>query len=384
MFKQSLATLAIGVFAATSPSLADAPAAVDVDYNDDSNWLCRPGGEDACDVDLTTTVVSSSGKTRVEKFKGNRKAQIDCFYVYPTVSLDTTPNSDMNAGDEERNVVLSQFARFASQCRTFAPLYRQITLTALRANLSGKPLAADRNLGYNDVLNAWRHYLANDNEGRGFVLIGHSQGAGVLTQLIQNEIDGKPIQQQLISAILMGTNLAVPKGADVGGAFKHIPLCKSDMQLGCAIAYASFRATAPPPAKTLFGRVPGVGMQAACTNPAALGGGKSLLYPYLSNRARGEGETPRWLPDKDIDTPFVSTPDLLTGECVNNEHGSYLEITVHSNPFDPRTDDIGGDVITNGKVQANWGLHLIDANLVMGNLIDVVSAQSRAYLNANK
>jgi hypothetical protein len=384
MFEQSLATLAFGVFVAISSSSADTTTAAAVDYNDGSNWLCRPDRDDACDVDLTATVVSSSGKTRVEKFKRNRKAQIDCFYVYPTVSLDITPNSDMNAGAEERSVVLSQFARFASQCRTFAPLYRQITLTALRANLSGKPLTADRTLGYNDVLNAWKHYLANDNNGRGFVLIGHSQGAGVLTQLIQNEIDGKPIQQQLISAILMGTNLAVPKGADVGGALKHIPLCKSDTQVGCTVAYASFRATAPPPAKTLFGRVPGAGMQAACTNPAALAGGKSLLYPYLSNLPRGEGEIPRWLSDKDIDTPFVSTPNLLTGECVSNEKGSYLEITVHGDPYDPRTDNIGGDVVTNGQVQTNWGLHLIDANLVMGNLMDVVSMQSKAYLTASK
>jgi hypothetical protein len=381
MFNQSFAALAIGVFAVTSPLFAETPQPA-IDYNEDDNWLCRPGRDDSCAADLTATVVSSSGKTRVEKFQSNRRAQIDCFYVYPTVSLDTTPTSDVVAGPEEHAVVVSQFARFASQCRTFAPLYRQITLTALRANLAGKPMTADRNLGYNDVLSAWNHYLANDNQGRGVVLIGHSQGAGVLTQLIRNEIDGKPIQRQLISAILMGTNLAVPKGADVGGAFKHIPLCKSDRQLGCAIAYASFRATSPPPANTLFGRAPGADMQSACTNPATLAGGKSLLNPYFSNRARGEGAIPVWLQDKTIDTPFVNTPSLLTGECVTNDKGSYLAITVHSDPNDPRTDDIGGDVISNGQVQANWGLHLIDANLVMGNLLEVVQAQANAYLKS--
>jgi hypothetical protein len=31
------------------------------------------------------------------------------------------------------------------------------------------------------------------------VLIGHSQGSGVLTQLMRNEIDGKPVQSKLIS-----------------------------------------------------------------------------------------------------------------------------------------------------------------------------------------
>jgi hypothetical protein len=48
-------------------------------------------------------------------------------------------------------------------------------LTALRANTAGKPIAADRTLGYNDVLDAWNYYVKNDNQGRGVVLIGHSQ-----------------------------------------------------------------------------------------------------------------------------------------------------------------------------------------------------------------
>ena len=44
------------------------------------------------------------------------------------------------------------------------------------------------------------------------VLVGHSQGSGVLTRLIKEQIDGKPVQGKLISAILMGTSLPVPKG----------------------------------------------------------------------------------------------------------------------------------------------------------------------------
>ena len=98
------------------------------------------------------------------------------------------------------------------------------TLAALRAGIGGSPIAGrSAPSAYTDVLDAWNHYLQHDNNGRGVVLIGHSQGSGVLTQLIRNEIDGKPVQSRLISALLLGTSLAVPKGKDVGGAFQNVP-----------------------------------------------------------------------------------------------------------------------------------------------------------------
>ena len=91
----------------------------------------------------------------------------------------------MVAGPEELSVIRAQFARFGSQCRVYAPLYRQVTLTALRAFMAGRPTTADRLLPYNDVLDAWNYYLEHDNNGRGVVLIGHSQGSFVLMDLIK-------------------------------------------------------------------------------------------------------------------------------------------------------------------------------------------------------
>ena len=295
----------------------------------------------------------------------------------------------MTPGPEELGVVRQQFARFASQCRVFAPMYRQFTLTALRAAATGTPLQADRALGYNDIKDAWNYYLQHDNNGRGVVLVGHSQGSGVLTQLIREEIDGKPAQSRLVSALLMGTNLAVPKGKDVGGAFKSVPVCRSASQTGCAIAYVSFRSTIPPPENSRFGRVQGENMMAACANPAALAGGSGELHAYLASGGRsivGSAAEPKpWVnPPKPIDTPFVSVPGLLTAQCVDNAKGSYLEITVHGDPADPRVDDISGDVMTNGQVNATWGLHLIDVNEAMGNLLDIVAQQARAFTTVKK
>jgi len=360
------------------------------DYSKDSAWLCRPGKADgnACGYDLTTTVVQANGKTSVESFKADPKAPIDCFYVYPTVSNDPGVVSDMNPGPEEVNVVKVQFARLGAKCRLFAPMYRQVTLTALRAGMGGKPMPGQndpkwRKLGYDDVVDSWNYYLKHDNHGRGVVLVGHSQGSGVLTQVIKNEIDGKPVQKQLISAILMGTRLPVAVGKDTG-LFEHIPLCRKPGQTGCAIAYASFRDTVPPPANSLFGKAPDAKSIAACTNPANLApGGKGAFHAYMSNTqiASSGAAVKEWVKGKpNPETPFISAPGLLTGQCVEKNGFSYLEVHVNADPADPRTDEITGDVVQNGQVNAAWGLHLIDANLAMGNLLDVVGAERAAYL----
>jgi hypothetical protein len=355
------------------------------DYGKDASWLCRPGRHDACDVDLATTVVAADGTLTREAWKTDSNAPVDCFYVYPTVSTDPGPNSDMTADPAELNVIHQQFARFGSVCRPYAPLYRQVTLAGLRRQMAGGGRAVlDRGLGYDDVRDAWNYYLEHDNKGRGVVLIGHSQGSYILAALIRQEIDGKPAQSRLVSAILMGTTIAVPRGKDVGGAFQHVPLCRSASQIGCVITYASFRSTVPPPDNTLFGKVPDPNLDAACTNPAALAGGSGELHAYLSTTGRtitGTSPPKPWVsPERPIETPWVSVPGLLTAKCASNEQATYLEVTVHGDPADPRVDDITGDIGANGQVLANWGLHLVDVNLAIGNLVDIVGRQAKAYV----
>ena len=65
---------------------------------------------------------------------------------------------------------------------------------------------------------------------------------------------------------------------------------------------------------------------------------------------------------------------------MTTDTASYLAITTNGDPADPRTDQIPGDVVANGQVMKDWGLHLIDAHVAMGDLIDVVAQQSKAYL----
>lgn len=355
------------------------------DYSDTANWLCLPARDDACAVDLTTTVVAADGSRTIERWTANPDPPVDCFYVYPTVSQDPTPTSDMLPGPGENGVVRSQLARFASQCRVFAPLYRQFTLAALRGALTPGDGAGegrrdlDRERGYRDVLDAWSYYLSEINGGRGVVLIGHSQGASILMRLIAEEIDGTPVQGRIVSAMLLGANVAVPRGRDVGGTFRQMPLCRSATETTCIVTYSTYRSTVRPGIAGLFGRVAGAGMIAGCTNPAALGGGEAELHAYLPTAGLGTGT--RWTTaGGPIETGFVSLPGLLTSECVQRVRFGYLEVTVHGDASDPRTDDIPGDVMIGGEPNRQWGLHLIDMAVAMGDLVDLVGRQAESYL----
>ena len=376
--RKSLGTLLITSASLFITGSVNAQEAAPNDYADASTWLCRPGQQDACAVDLSTTVVGADGSLSVEGWSSDPSAPIDCFYIYPTVSTDQNTNSDMTPDVAELRVIEQQFARFASVCRPYAPSYRQITLAGLMARFSGgdaRDLA--QGLAYNDVKDAFEHYLEYDNDGRGFVLIGHSQGSYILTRLIHDEIEGYPVQGQMISAFLLGSTVTVAAGQDTGGSFEDIPLCRSASQTGCVITYVSFRSTAPPPQNTLFGQALDPALSAACTNPAALGGGSSETHAYLSSGGAtiaGPRRTNPWVSSgAAIETPFVSVPGLLSAECTSNEHATYLEITVHGDPSDDRVDDIVGDITP------QWGLHLVDVNVAMGDLVGIVREQTTAW-----
>jgi hypothetical protein len=272
----------------------------------------------------------------------------------------------------------------------YAPMYRQITLPQLRARYtnvnppkSGTPQDAN-----NDVDDAWAYYLANYNKGRGVVLIGHSQGAGQLARMIAAHVDGQPVQQQMISAILLGNSVQVPKGKDVGGSFKSIPACKSADQTGCVISYSTFLDTVPPPEGSNFGRARSADMEAICTNPASLKGGvanspKAVFYTEQPlNKAVSYPSS--WLtPAKPIATRFVALPGLISTECVRKNGFHYLEVHVNADPKDPRADEIGGGVIRGGQLDAAWGLHNHDTSVGIGDLVDVVGKQSAAWRKAH-
>ena len=355
------------------------------DYSDPASWMCSPSGTD-CSDNGERVIVGADGS--LDPVQGLMVApEIDCFYVYPTISMDQSINSDLAPHDEEIWVMRNQAAPLSPACRVVAPIYRQVTIPGLGAMVGGADMDDGFGMAYGDVRAAWQHYLQHDNGGRGVILVGHSQGASHLNRLIREEIDPVPtVRDLIVAAYLAGSAVQVPIGEDVGGDFGNVPLCRAPDQVGCVVTWASFRATDPPPADSLFGSG-GEGTEAGCNNPAALAGGPAELQAYFPAHHGATilspgGTVEPWAdpavvdPETYAEFDWVEVPGLLSGECVSDGDFNYLEVTINADPSDPRVDDIPGNITP------QWGLHLADMNLVMGDLVALANTQGAAWLAA--
>jgi hypothetical protein len=357
--------------AASAPAQAQSPSPAP-DYSKDSAWLCLPGRADVCATPLATTALNPNGYGSVGKSAIAKDPPLDCFYVYPTVSRDQGLNSDLNVS-EEKAAVEVQFARFASVCRTFAPIYRQMTLGAVAAYSAGGNIDAAAKLAYGDVLAAWRNYLATRNHGRPFVLIGHSQGSVMLQQLIAQEIETKPaVAARMKLAIIPGFDVLVPQGRLVGGTFKKTPLCNRAGETDCVMSWTSFRVNNVPPEGAMFGIAGQPGMTVGCVNPAqpgATGWVPLDSYWYAQSSLPVPGGPIAWSTQGAPPTPFLRTEGLVSAKCINDGQRGYLWIRTNHKAGEKWTDRIGGEVGILGMFLPGWGMHLADMDEAQGDLI---------------
>ena len=345
---------------------ASAPAA--------TTWLCHPGmGHDPCQAGLRTTRISATGASEKAFTPPHAKRPpVDCFYVYPTVSDQARAIATKRIDPEECSIARYQVARYASTCRIYAPMYRQVTLRSLAG---GTLTAKQRAVGYRDVRAAWRDYLRHDNRGRGVILVGHSQGTFVLRQLVREEIDpSRAARRRLVAAVLLGGEVLVKRGGDAGGDFRHVRACRSADQLGCVIAFSTFDAT--PPADSVFGRSGSRRTQVLCTNPAALGGGAAPIaaiqpsVPFAPSTTLGAIVPQVGFPPFSAKTPWVEADGIYRAHCSKAGGVSVLRVAA-AKPGAPTLHALP---------DAAWGLHLVDANIALGNLVDVVSHQARRWV----
>jgi len=359
-------------------------------YSRPEAWLCLPSIDDICGSDHTTTAIYADGKIEETVAHKNPDPLIDCFYIYPTASLDMSANSDLVPdSEEELATAWAQVSRYNEVCDIYAPVYRQRTVPATSGLIEipaddsvGGPGTTGFEVAYEDVLDAFRHYIANSGELRGFVLVGHSQGTAMLTELIKREIDTSDLlRKRFIAAHLLG-------GAHISARadeFETISPCDQAHEIRCIVAYNTFFGSAPPSPESWFGRTwhhsswsissweelsweDAESSPSLCVNPKTFNAARAELTPLLP--------TDQTVKDAfEVTSPWVTYPGLVFGECIKDQVFGYLSVEIRSGSEDPRAAHIMS------QIDAQSGLHSLDVNIALGDLISTAKIQATSYLD---
>jgi hypothetical protein len=337
-------------------------------YDDPAMWLCRPDlPADACRKDLDATELRPDGSKVVVPFVPAASPNVDCFYVYPTVDVGMVPGNhdDFTDTTSMRELAHSQAARFGEVCRLYAPLYRQVTIAAyFEPHEQSEPRFA---LAFGDVLAAFRYYLAHADPSHKIVLLGHSQGAEMTIRLLRAVFDDDPaMRARLLVAMPLGGVADVPDDRPVGGTFAHLPLCTSADELGCVVAFRTYREghfaftwDGPPPK----------GHRTACVNPADVASNerRRLAGAVLPTRSKFRPNMPSI---EGATTPFLLVRNFYSAQCVDGKNGfRYLAVEADPAPGDRRSNPIYFDEVI---WRSQLGLHLLDFQLAQGDLIEMV------------
>lgn len=207
------------------------------DYADPASWAALPDRRDAADV-----------VPENDPF-GDRQgsAAVDVFYIHPTTyrggDFWNQPLADTTTNDwTDESVIARQAAVFNACCRVYAPRYRQATAGALAAAPAMRGLEAYE-FAWGDVRRAFMHYLAQWNQGRPFIIAGHSQGATHVERWL-NEFGMQPkYRQKMVAAYPIGIAYARGQLESMGGG---IEVCATPSQTNCLVTWNTFDRTGDP------------------------------------------------------------------------------------------------------------------------------------------
>ena len=153
-----------------------------VDYSNASNWIARP-----------TTITKD----------------VDVFFLYPTGYQGGSHDlSDINDGTMVAHANVSkagQASVFAQSCNIYMPKYRQLAVSALRK------YGNEENMIYCasfDLYSALDYYFENCNNGRPFIIAGHSQGSVWATVILQDYMKKHPeYLKRMVAAYVIGYSI---------------------------------------------------------------------------------------------------------------------------------------------------------------------------------
>ncbi len=160
---------------------------------------------------------------------------VDIFWSYPTILMDNEHwLMDISSTDLRKKAsgtLRKQASVFSNQANLYAPLYRQMNMAALGL----PPEKQGELLGYglDDVWRAFSYYLKHYNQGRPFIIAGHSQGSNLLLNIALKHWGSLGVEKQLVAAYTIGWSIT-PANLKSNPA---LTMCESAKQTNCFIAY---------------------------------------------------------------------------------------------------------------------------------------------------
>lgn len=159
----------------------------------------------------------------------------DVFFISPT-TFDggrhwNAPIDNIQADQWFRRVVAPNYVGpFQRAGRIYAPRYRQAslyTLTTLREDAREA-----RKFAYGDVAAAFAYYLAHDNQGRPFLVVGVEQGGTLAARLLAEQVAMHPEMRDRLAAAYM-IEAVTPANSP------PISPCQKRNESGCLAAWVS-------------------------------------------------------------------------------------------------------------------------------------------------
>lgn len=159
----------------------------------------KPAQEETAPQETTQPALDYGVPDNWAYFEEEKKREVDVFLICPTVDTRSETNSfDLNdklkgnfiyALDLERGI-------FEETGRLFSPYYRQMSINAYTLPESEREKAKE--IAYSDVSAAFRWYLDNENDGRGIILTGFSQGGEMCLELMKEYYGGESAEAQAL------------------------------------------------------------------------------------------------------------------------------------------------------------------------------------------
>ena len=218
-------------------SFEESPLPEAPNYANPDHWAALPTKEDMADG-LPGGEVGEALQTKGDLQDRQADAPVDVFFLYPTIySYEPTQPNQWNAdvNDPELNqriddgTIKHQASVFNGVGKIYAPRYRQghyyMYQTENKADAE-QALA----VAYQDVLAAFDYYMEHHNQGRPFIVAGHSQGSQLGRWLVRDRIDGTALQNQLVAAYLVGW--AIPSDF-----YDSLQPCTTPDQIGCWVTW---------------------------------------------------------------------------------------------------------------------------------------------------